>query len=42
MEALAAAQVPVPEEVVGPTPRSKMRISIVALSSTRANSTLVW
>jgi hypothetical protein len=28
MDAAAVAEVPVPEEVVGPTPRSKMRISI--------------
>ena len=28
--AVAVALVPVPEEVVGPTPRSKMRISISA------------
>jgi hypothetical protein len=26
--AVAAAELPVPEDVVGPTPRSKMRISI--------------
>ncbi len=28
MAAVAEAELPVPEEVVGPTPRSKMRISI--------------
>ena len=40
--AVAAAEVPVPEEVVGPTPRSKMRISISRSLTMRTNSTLVW
>jgi hypothetical protein len=39
--AVAAAEVPVPDEVVGPTPRSKMRISISCSLTTRTNSTLV-
>ena len=39
--AVAAAELPVPEEVVGPTPRSKMRISISRSLTMRTNSTLV-
>ena len=42
MAAAAAAEVPVPEELVGPTPRSKMRISMREGESMRTNSTLVW
>ncbi len=40
--AVAEAELPVPEEVVGPTPRSKMRISISRSLTMRTNSTLVW
>src|SRR5271170_2825592 len=40
--AAAVAHVPVPEELVGPTPRSKIRISMLFVSSTRTNSTFVW
>ena len=35
MAAVAEAELPVPEEVVGPTPRSKMRISISRALMTR-------
>jgi hypothetical protein len=42
MEAAAVAEVPVPDEVVGPTPRSKMRISMREVERMRTNSTLVW
>ena len=40
--AVAAAALPVPDEVVGPTPRSKMRTSISCSLRIRTNSTLVW
>ena len=39
--AVAEAELPVPEDEVGPTPRSKMRISISRSLTTRTNSTLV-
>src|ERR1035441_8990341 len=39
--AVAAAELPVPEEEVGPTPRSKMRISISVGLTMRTNSTFV-
>jgi len=42
MAAAAEAELPVPEEVVGPTPRSQMRISISVGLTMRTNSTLVW
>ena len=38
--AISAAQDPVPDEVVGPTPRSQIRIRTASVDSTWANSTL--
>ena len=41
LEATSAAQEPVPEDVVGPTPRSQTRMRTTSGRSTSANSTLV-
>ena len=41
MTAAAEAQVPVPEDVVGPTPRSKIRISTSSAWTMRTKRTLI-